>query len=98
MTVVLLFDLGRGVESEFAVEAAMVEPFDVDEGGEFELFDGAPWSFRPDEFGLVEPDSRFRHRIDASISVKRFLRPRPGELVQPGCQAGGRKAHVGRSA
>ena len=59
---------GGGPFVEFTVESAVVEPLDVDEGGELELLDVPPGSLRPDEFGLVEPDRRFGHRVVIAIA------------------------------
>ncbi len=55
--------LGWGEVTEFAVEATMVEPFDVEQCFELEGFGGAPWSFPPNEVGLVKPDRGLGHSV-----------------------------------
>jgi hypothetical protein len=37
-------------------DPAVVEPVDVVQGREFDVFDGAPWSLPADQFGLEQPD------------------------------------------
>ena len=49
-----MLELGGWDVVEFAVEAAAVEPFDVGEGGEFDVLCVAPGALAADQFGLVE--------------------------------------------
>ena len=62
------FELGRGEVSNLGVDAPRVEPFDVEQSGELELFGGAPRSLTPHELGLVEPVDRLGHRVIVRIS------------------------------
>ena len=63
LTVVEVFELRWRDAAEFLEEAAVVEPVDPFEGGEFEVVDAAPGAFVSNEFGLVEPDDRFRESV-----------------------------------
>ena len=40
---------------DLAVEAPVVEPVEVGEGGELDVVETAPGAFRVDQFPLVEP-------------------------------------------
>ena len=55
LTVVVLFQLCRRDLADLVVDAAVVEPVDVGEGGPFDVLDVPPWALAVDEFGLVEP-------------------------------------------
>jgi len=63
LTVVEVFDLGRWSLADLAVQATMVEPVDVLEGGELQLIEGAPGPAPSDQLALVEPDGRFGDRV-----------------------------------
>jgi len=55
--VVVVFELGGRVGYvEFVEEAAVVEPVDPFQCGQFEVVETSPWSPIANEFGLVEPD------------------------------------------
>lgn len=56
LTVVLPFDLDRGVVVERGVQACGVEPVDPVRGRELERVDGAERAIGADALGLVEPD------------------------------------------
>jgi len=51
VTVVEVFELGWRNSSEFVEEAAVVEPVDPFEGGEFEVVEAAPGSAVANVFG-----------------------------------------------
>jgi len=52
LTVVAVFELGGWDESELAVQAAVVEPVDVLEGGELDMVEPLPGSSAAGELGL----------------------------------------------
>ena len=54
LTVVVCFELRGWDSAEVVKDAAVVEPVDPFEGGDFEVFEAAPGSFVSHEFGLVE--------------------------------------------
>ena len=49
------FELGGWDVAEFAVQAPVVEPFDVGEGLELNVVGVAPRAAATDQFGLVDP-------------------------------------------
>ncbi len=53
--VVVGFCFGRGHVADLGVEAAVVEPLDVGEGGELDVLRVAPRALGFDELVLVEP-------------------------------------------
>ena len=69
VTVVGGFELGGWDITASLVEAAVVEPVEVFEGGDLDLFDGAPGSARLDQFGLEQPDDRLGEGVEAPMST-----------------------------
>ena len=53
-SVMVGLELGRWDVAELAVEAPLVEPFDVGEGRELDVVGVAPRALAADQFGLVE--------------------------------------------
>ncbi len=54
VTVVVVLELGGRDESDFAVEAAVIEPVDVLSDGDLEVVDAPPGALVADEFGLEQ--------------------------------------------
>ena len=54
LTVVRVLVFGGWLHPDLAVQARVVEPVDVRQGGPFDVVVAAPWSFMVDEFGRVE--------------------------------------------
>ena len=73
LTVILFFVFDRCVVTDRAVDPAVVEPPDMIGGSELEMLDVAPGSVGPDEFGLVQTNRGFGHRIDAPIGQEFVL-------------------------
>ena len=67
-SVVELLDFERGEVVDGAVSALGVEPEHPCGGGDLDLRDVSPGAFVVDEFGLVEPDLRFREGVVVSLS------------------------------
>ncbi len=68
LTVVAVFELRWRDAAEFVEEAAVVEPVDPFEGGEFEVVEAAPGACVADEFGLVESDDRFGESVVVALT------------------------------
>jgi hypothetical protein len=51
------------------VEAAVVEPVDVLQGGDLELFGGAPWPCWFDQLGLEQPDDGLGQGVVVGVAV-----------------------------
>lgn len=62
-------ELGGWDVAEFAVQAAVVEPFDPAEGGQFDVVGVAPGALSADEFCLVEPVHGFGEAVVIRLSA-----------------------------
>lgn len=49
-------------------DAPVVEPVDVVQGGELDLFDLPPWSLSADEFGFEQPDDGLGERVVIGVA------------------------------
>ena len=72
--VVVGFHLCGWDVADLAVETTVVEPFDVGEGRELDVFGVAPWSLAFDQFGLVERVDGFGEGVEAPIDRQVDLR------------------------
>jgi hypothetical protein len=74
LTVVGGLERGRGgvagARFDLAVEASLVEPVDVGECGELDVFEPRPWAFRVDQLPLVEPVEALDQGVESPIEVK----------------------------
>jgi hypothetical protein len=87
VTVVAVFELGGWDVVGFAVQPAVVGPFDVGEGREFDVVGVASWAATPDQFGLVDPVSLRDSRLFARANFG-LLRVHPdseGVGLRPSC-------------
>jgi hypothetical protein len=91
-TVVVVLELDRWDVAAGAVEAAVVEPVDVLQGGQLDVVEALPLPTAADELGLVETDEGLGGGVDAPVSVKPPQKP-SGER-----SAGGRRAQVSRAS
>ena len=66
----LVFEFCWRDAAEFVEQAAVVEPVDPFEGGEFEVVEAPPGAFVADQFGLVEPEDRFGHCVVVGIAFR----------------------------
>lgn len=55
--------------AELAEQAAVVEPVDPFEGGEFEVVDAPPGAFVADQFGLLEPEHRLGQGVVVGVAA-----------------------------
>ena len=53
--------------AEFAEQAAVVEPVDPFEGGEFEVVEAPPGALVANQFGLVGPEHRFGQGVVVGV-------------------------------
>ena len=65
--VVVGFHFGGWDIADLAVEAPVVEPFDVCQGGQLDMLSVAPGSLTFGQFGLVESVDRLGQGVDAPI-------------------------------
>jgi hypothetical protein len=63
-----IFELGRWDVLAVAVQPSVVEPVNPFQGGEFDVVQGAPRAFAPDQFGLEQPDRRFSRGVVVGLS------------------------------
>ena len=68
LTVVAGFVLCRGKVVERAVQPVLIPPLDPCQGGEFDLFGGAPGAAGADQLGLVQPIDCFRDGVAVADS------------------------------
>ena len=68
MTVVVGFSFGGWDVPDGFEDATVVEPVDVFEGGELDVFKVFPGSFDSDQFGLVEADDRFGQGVVVRVT------------------------------
>ena len=61
------FQFGWRDMPDLAMQAPVVEPVDVLEGGDLDVVDRTPGAAAVDQLRLVEPDRRLREGIDAPI-------------------------------
>ena len=66
--------------TDSGVQPAGVPPVDPGEGGQLDVFDGAPRSLHGDQLGLVEPEDRLGQGvvIGVTLGADRAGRARPG--------------------
>ena len=69
LIVVVVFLFGGWLHADFAVEARVVEPVDVRQGGPFDVVGAFPWSVVVDEFGLVGAVEAFGEGIVVGVAV-----------------------------
>ncbi len=69
LTVVEVFELCWRDVAEFTEDAAVVEPVDPFEGGEFEIVETTPGAFVANQFGLVEPEHCFGQGVVVRITA-----------------------------
>ena len=69
LTVVEVLELCCRDVAEFAEHAAVVEPVDPFEDGEFEVVEAPAEALVADQFGLVEPEHRFGQGIVVGIAA-----------------------------
>ena len=50
------------------MEAPVIEPVDVLEGGELDVVEASPWSLRVDELPLVEAVERLSHGVIEAVA------------------------------
>jgi hypothetical protein len=58
-----------GSVGDAAVEATLVEPVDVGEGGAFDVGESRPWSFRVDQFPFVEPVEALNEGVVIAVAL-----------------------------
>ena len=68
MTVVEGFVFGWWQVVAVLVQAAVVQPVNPLEGGDFDLVNGPPRTLRLDQFGLVEPVDRLGQRVVVTLT------------------------------
>lgn len=68
VTVVGLFQFGWWEVPAGLEHAAVVEPVDVFQGGDLDLFNGPPWTAGFDQFGLEQADDRFGQGVVIGIA------------------------------
>ena len=66
--VVVGFELGWWDVADLAVEAAVVEPFDVRQCGQLDGLGVAPGAFTFGQLGLIERVHGFSEGVDAALS------------------------------
>ena len=73
MTVVVVLERCRGGESwswfDLAVQATVVEPVDIGEGGELDIVEAPPRSLRVDQFPFVEPVEALDEGVVVGIAL-----------------------------
>ena len=73
-SVVVVLELGGWDVAEFAVEAPVVEPVDVGEGGQFDVLGVTPGALAADQLSLVEPV----HSLGEALSNESPMQPIEG--------------------
>jgi hypothetical protein len=68
LTIVGGLEFSRWDVADLTVEAAVVEPVDVAQGGELQLVEGAPGPVASDELGLVQPDGRLGQAVVVAVT------------------------------
>lgn len=68
MTVVGLLELGRGDQSDLAVQASVVEPVDVFGDGDLQVVDVLPRSLVADQLGLEQRAKRLGQGVIAAVA------------------------------
>ena len=58
-----------GDHADLAVEASVVKPVDVFEGGDLDVVDRAPGAAAVDQFGLVETDCRLGEGVVVGVAA-----------------------------
>ena len=69
LTVVEIFELCWRDVAELAEQAAVVEPVDPFEGGEFEVVEAPPGALVANQFGLVGPEHRFGQGVVVGVAA-----------------------------
>src|SRR5829696_4556338 len=63
------FKLGRWAHAELAVQALIVEPVDVLQGGIFDVFEPAPGTAVADQLGFVQTVEGFRQGVIVAVAA-----------------------------
>ena len=63
-------ELRGGDHAELAVQAAVVEPVDVLQGGVFDVVQAAPGAAVPDQLGLVQPVEGLGERVVIAVAAR----------------------------
>ena len=69
LTVGEVFEICWWDVAEFAKQAAVVEPADLFEGGEFEVVEAPPGALVANQFGLVELDHRLGQGVVVGVAA-----------------------------